>query len=145
MRPIANSMAAAEATMASVQIAYFHAARAGIELMRDYRGVQLPGVSGPNYRFGPFLVDRVSYRVLRYYRVIDRGRVIEAARRTDGSLRAVAAELDVPLAVVGSYQRNGDQVRITSRIVSVRNGEALADAKVDGALQSIFELQDRVV
>ncbi len=84
-------------------------------------------------------------RALGRFRVADRGRVMEAVRRTNGSLREVSADLDAPLAVVGSYQRNGDRIRITARIVNVRNGEALADAKVDGLLADVFELQDRVV
>jgi DNA-binding winged helix-turn-helix (wHTH) protein/Flp pilus assembly protein TadD len=84
-------------------------------------------------------------RTLGRYRVIDRGRVMEAARRGNGTLEEIAAELNVPLAVVGGYQAIGDRIRITSRIVNVKNGEALADAKVDGPLTGIFELQDRVV
>jgi DNA-binding winged helix-turn-helix (wHTH) protein/Flp pilus assembly protein TadD len=84
-------------------------------------------------------------RALGRFRVVDRGRVTEAIRRTSGSLQEVSADLDAPLAVVGSYQRNGDRIRITARVVNVRNGEALADAKVDGLLADIFELQDRVV
>ena len=84
-------------------------------------------------------------RALGRYRVVDRGRVLEAARRGTGTLQEIAAELNVPLAVVGSYQAIADRIRITSRIVSVKNGEALADAKVDGPLASIFDLQDRVV
>jgi adenylate cyclase len=84
-------------------------------------------------------------RALGRFRVVDRWRVMEAARRTNGSLQEISTDLGVPLAVVGSYQRNGDRIRITGRIVSVKNGEALADAKVDGPLESIFELQDLVV
>jgi adenylate cyclase len=84
-------------------------------------------------------------RRLGRFRVLDRGRVMEAIRRTGGSLQEVSADLDAPLAVVGSYQRNGDRIRITGRVVNVGTGEALADAKVDGLLTEIFELQDRVV
>jgi DNA-binding winged helix-turn-helix (wHTH) protein/Flp pilus assembly protein TadD len=84
-------------------------------------------------------------RALGRFRVVDRGRVAEAIRRTSGSLREVAADLAVSLAVVGSFQRNGDRIRITGRIVNVTTGDALADAKVDGLLAEIFELQDRVV
>ena len=84
-------------------------------------------------------------RALGRFRVVDRGRVVEAMRRTSGSLEEVAADLDAPLAVVGSYQRNGDRIRITARLVHVKSGEARADAKVDGLLSDIFELQDRVV
>jgi DNA-binding winged helix-turn-helix (wHTH) protein len=84
-------------------------------------------------------------RALGRFRVVDRGRVLDAVRRTGGSLDDVAADLDVALAVVGSYQRNGDRIRITGRVVNVRSGEALADAKVDGLLHDIFDLQDQVV
>jgi tetratricopeptide (TPR) repeat protein len=38
----------------------------------------------------------------------------------------------------------GDRIRITARIVDVISGDAVADAKVDGRLADIFELQDQV-
>jgi DNA-binding winged helix-turn-helix (wHTH) protein len=78
------------------------------------------------------------------FRVIDRWRVVEAARRS-GALHDVTAALGVRLAVVGGFQRIGDRVRITARVVDVASGEALADAKVDGRLGEIFALQDEVV
>ena len=84
-------------------------------------------------------------RALGHFRVVDRWRVMEAVRRTSGSLEEVAADLGARLAVVGSYQRHGDQLRITARVVDVVSGEALADAKVDGPLAGIFALQDQVV
>jgi DNA-binding winged helix-turn-helix (wHTH) protein/Tfp pilus assembly protein PilF len=83
-------------------------------------------------------------RALAQFRVVDRWRVTEAARRTRGSLHDVAAALRVRLAVVGSFQRNGERVRITARVVDVGSGEAVADAKVDGRLDEIFDLQDQV-
>ena len=84
-------------------------------------------------------------RRLGHFRVVDRRRVLEAMRATDGSLEQIAAALGARLLVVGNIQRNGDQIRITSRIVDVDSGEALADAKVDGAIGGIFALQDEVV
>jgi DNA-binding winged helix-turn-helix (wHTH) protein/Tfp pilus assembly protein PilF len=84
-------------------------------------------------------------RALGRFRVVDRARVVEACRRGDGSLHRVAAALDAALAVIGSFQRKDDRIRITGRLVDVARGETLADAKVDGALAEIFELQDRVV
>ena len=82
---------------------------------------------------------------LRPFLVVDRWRVMDARRRTDGSLQQIAAELGARLAVVGSYQRHGDQIRITARAVDVVSGEALADAKADGPLAGIFEIQDEIV
>jgi DNA-binding winged helix-turn-helix (wHTH) protein/Tfp pilus assembly protein PilF len=84
-------------------------------------------------------------RRLGHFRVIERRRVLEAARATDGSLDRIAAVLGARLLVVGNIQRNQDKVRITSRIVDVGSGEALADAKVDGDIGNIFDLQDEVV
>jgi DNA-binding winged helix-turn-helix (wHTH) protein/tetratricopeptide (TPR) repeat protein len=79
------------------------------------------------------------------FKVADRARVLDAMRRTNGSLQDMALALGITFAVVGSYQRYGDRVRITARIVNVASGEAIADAKVDGALADIFQLQDQVV
>jgi TolB-like protein/Tfp pilus assembly protein PilF len=83
-------------------------------------------------------------RALAAFRVVDRWRVTEAARRTGGAMHDVAAALRVRLAVIGSFQRNGERVRITARVVDVVSGEAVADAKVDGRLDEIFALQDQV-
>ena len=81
-------------------------------------------------------------RGLGQFRVIDRRRVMEAARRTDGSLQRIADDLGARLAVVGSFQRSATRIRITARVVDVVSGQALADAKVDGPLDAIFSLQD---
>jgi DNA-binding winged helix-turn-helix (wHTH) protein len=81
-------------------------------------------------------------RALEHFRVIDRWRVMEAARRTDGSLLHIAHHLRARLMVVGSYQRNRARVRITARVVDVISGEAVADAKVDGPIDTIFALPD---
>jgi len=86
--------------------------------------------------------DLTGFRVLR---VVDRDRVGESARRTDGSASAVARDLGVPLVVVGSYQRVGEHLRITARIVDALSGQTMADAKVDGQLEDVFDLQDRIV
>ncbi|HKB11515.1 MAG TPA: FlgO family outer membrane protein, partial [Vicinamibacterales bacterium] len=84
-------------------------------------------------------------RTMGRFRVVDRARVMDAIRRTGGSVEEVAARLGTALAVVGSYQRSAERIRITARIVNAASGEALADAKVDGAISRIFELQDQVV
>lgn len=78
-------------------------------------------------------------------RVIDRVRVVEAVRRVGADLSALRGDLHVDLAVVGSFQRVGDRLRITARVVDTASGEALADAKADGLLEEVFELQDRLV
>ena len=79
------------------------------------------------------------------HRIIDRMRVVEAVRRVGVDLAALRKELHLDLAVVGSFQRSGDRLRITARVVDAGTGEALAEAKADGALEQVFDLQDRVV
>ena len=78
-------------------------------------------------------------------RIIDRVRVVEAVRARGADLVRLRAELSVDLAVVGSFQRAGERLRITARVVDAATGEALAEAKADGALDDVFELQDRIV
>ncbi len=78
-------------------------------------------------------------------RVIDRVRVVEAVRRIGADLPGLRKELHLDRAVVGSFQRAGDRLRITARVVDAGTGEALAEAKADGALEHVFELQDRIV
>lgn len=78
-------------------------------------------------------------------RIIDRVRVVEEVRRSGTDLSALRQALHIDLAVVGSFQRAGDRLRITARVVDAASGEALADAKADGALEEVFELQDRIV
>jgi len=83
-------------------------------------------------------------RALGHFRVVDRWRVSEAVRRTGGALQDVAAALRVRLVAIGNFQVSAERVRITARVLDVVSGEALADAKVDGRLDDIFELQDQV-
>jgi DNA-binding winged helix-turn-helix (wHTH) protein/tetratricopeptide (TPR) repeat protein len=78
-------------------------------------------------------------------RIIDRVRVVEALRRPGAGLASLRADLHLDQAVVGSFQRSGDRLRITARVVDAASGEALAEAKADGALEHVFELQDRIV
>jgi hypothetical protein len=47
--------------------------------------------------------------------------------------------------VVGGFQRAGEQVRITARLVTVETGVVDGSAKVTGDLTNIFALQDGVV
>ncbi len=45
----------------------------------------------------------------------------------------------------GAYQRLGEHVRVTARVVEVESGRVLRAVKQDGRLDAIFELQDRIV
>src|SRR5687768_4490500 len=78
-------------------------------------------------------------------RILDRTRIVEAAKRSGNDLAALRRELQFDMAVVGSFQRSGDRLRITARAVDAASGEALADSKADGLLADVFDLQDRIV
>jgi non-specific serine/threonine protein kinase len=47
--------------------------------------------------------------------------------------------------LAGAFQRLGDQVRVTARVVEVESGRVLRAVKQDGSREAIFDLQDRVV
>jgi adenylate cyclase len=78
-------------------------------------------------------------------RIIDRVRVTEAVRQTGRDLSALRRALGIDRVVVGSFQRAGERLRITARIIDAGSGECLADAKADGPLDQVFDLQDRIV
>ena len=83
---------------------------------------------------------------LKLLQIISPERVHQAAARQTGRDAAALGEaLRVRWLVTGSFQRAGDRVRITPRLLDVSSGQALATGKVDGSWEDIFELQDRVV
>ena len=47
--------------------------------------------------------------------------------------------------VAGGYQRLGDRLRITARLVATGTGEVLRSVRLDGAFDEVFALQDRIV
>jgi TolB-like protein len=50
-------------------------------------------------------------------RILDRTRIVQAAKRSGNDLAALRRELQFDMAVVGSFQRSGDRLRITARAV----------------------------
>ena len=81
---------------------------------------------------------------LDHFRVVDRWRVVQAARQTAGAMTEIAGAVSASLIVTGSYQRIGSNLRITARLVDLASGEAVADAKVDGLVEDVFRLQDGI-
>ena len=69
----------------------------------------------------------------------------EHRTRDAGAAREMARRLGVSWIVVGGFQRLGHQVRITARIVSVETGGATWAIKLDGEIEDLFALQDRIV
>ena len=82
--------------------------------------------------------------------VLDRGVLSRAlTSRHDATDEAavlrICRELGVTQLIVGGYQRVGDRLRITARLVAVETGAAVHAVKVDGVVEDLFDLQDRVV
>ena len=73
-------------------------------------------------------------------------RELRADLPEEGDRRAVelARRVGATWVVTGSYQRSGDQLRITARVVDVTSGRVSRTVKVDGVVDQIFALQDRV-
>lgn len=87
------------------------------------------------------------------YAVIARARVSETMREASGDggtaatdeVLEVGRRLGARYVVSGAYQRLGAVIRITGRLVDVATGAIVRSAKIDGALDDLFSLQDRVV
>jgi serine/threonine protein kinase/tetratricopeptide (TPR) repeat protein len=67
-------------------------------------------------------------------RNIDERQAIDLGRRLGASV-----------TVSGAYQRLGDRIRITCQAIDVATGRQRATVKIDGRLDELFELQDRLV
>ena len=63
----------------------------------------------------------------------------------DGGLGRLGRQHRATWAVTGGYQRVGDRLRVTARLVDVATGEVRQAVRVDGLVREIFELQDRIV
>lgn len=90
---------------------------------------------------------------LRPVSVVPREQIFELQR----SLTAAGREMDerqaieigrrlgASVMVGGAYQRLGDRIRITSQAVDVLTGRQKFAVKIDGRLDDLFDLQDRLV
>ncbi len=86
--------------------------------------------------------------------VIGRERIYEALRHWHEDLRAdfdeklatrIGQEIGARWIIGGGYQRQGEMLRITARLVEVETGEVVNTVKIDGQMNEVFALQDRIV
>ena len=63
----------------------------------------------------------------------------------DAAARVRAGELGASWIVTGGFQRLGEQLRITARLVHVETGATRQTVKIDGAMGDVFALQGRIV
>ncbi|MGH9334284.1 MAG: protein kinase domain-containing protein [Vicinamibacteria bacterium] len=84
--------------------------------------------------------------------VLSRARVVEVLRKlggAEGNEEALAArvgrELRVRFLVSGGFQRLDEQVRVTARVTELATGKVVQTLKLDGRVDEIFDLQDRIL
>ncbi len=59
-------------------------------------------------------------------------------------LKQVGRELGVRYVLEGSVRKGGDRVRITAQLIEAEEGTHLWADRFDGALEDVFEIQDRI-
>jgi tetratricopeptide (TPR) repeat protein len=91
---------------------------------------------------------------LRGLAVISRTQVFDAIKHLSGSVLErvheglaidIGRRLGATVVVGGAYQRLGPRIRITAEAVDVRSGDIIRSVKVDGRVDDMFALQDRLV
>ena len=90
-------------------------------------------------RFGVAVVGVEAMRQASQRVGLDPG-VFDEAR-----ILTICRELGATRFVTGGYQRVGDQLRITARLVDVETGTVVRTLKLDGSLDDVFGLEDRIV
>ena len=91
---------------------------------------------------------------IRGLAVIGRERIFEALKNlSSGQLaqsdEVIAIDLGRHLGarwiLAGGYQKIGEMIRITARVIDVRTGEIVKTVKIDGRIAEIFDLQDKII
>jgi tetratricopeptide (TPR) repeat protein/predicted Ser/Thr protein kinase len=85
--------------------------------------------------------------------MVPRGRIHETLRRLGAETPSVddvialqvGREVGSRWVLVGGFQRAGEAVRVTARLLDVATGALAHTVKADGRLAAIFDLQDRLV
>lgn len=89
---------------------------------------------------GVLVIGReLIYEVMRH---------LSADRRSDFDEKfatQVGREVGARYILGGGFQRLGDLLRITARVVAVETGEVISTVKLDGRLSDLFDLQDKIV
>jgi serine/threonine protein kinase/Flp pilus assembly protein TadD len=85
--------------------------------------------------------------------VIGRAQIFELLKNMPSGSEVAGERLAIDIGrrlgawwvVTGAYQRIGTRIRITSQIIEVLTASLIKTLKIDGSIDDIFELQDRIV
>ncbi len=91
----------------------------------------------------------VDLRRARGLELVPRDRVVKARRDLDDGERqvdpvALGLTLSCRWVLAGSFQRAGDALRLSVRLVDVSTGQDLWSEKVDGSMDDLFSIHDRL-
>ncbi len=100
---------------------------------------------------GAGIAETVRLRIQRTPRLSAVGHADTAVARVGGApavdaaaVLAVARASGARWFVSGGYQRLGDRLRVTGRYADVATGRIVRTVKVDGSVEELFALQDRI-
>ncbi len=88
------------------------------------------------------LIDVLSS--IKGLQVTGSGATARFASEGDRDPKTIGSELGVDAIVDGTVQLSGQRLRISARLLDVENGFQLWSERYDGALEDVFELQDRL-
>jgi serine/threonine protein kinase/tetratricopeptide (TPR) repeat protein len=88
------------------------------------------------------LIDVLS--TMRGLKVSGSGATARFADAGDRDPRTIGGELKVDVIVDGTVQLAGKRIRISARLLDVASGFQLWSERYDGALEDVFELQDKM-
>lgn len=69
----------------------------------------------------------------------------EIVQEHRGEVRQIGRALGVRYLIEGSVRRNGDRIRLSAQLIDGADGLHLWSEKLDGTIEGIFDLQDRLV
>ena len=93
----------------------------------------------------------VDLKRISSLKVIPRERILKCLGSGSGKsldedqIIQIAQQLGSRVLVAGSFQKSGNQIRITSRFLEARKAEWLKSMKIDGSMENIFALQDQII
>lgn len=92
---------------------------------------------------GPGITETLIHKLSRIRQIVVKRSVSPGTPSTiAGDLKVVGERLGVDAVVDGAVQRSGDKVRITARLILVRDGTALWNETFEDHMTDLFDIQD---
>ena len=77
--------------------------------------------------------------------VLERAAAMGDGGTADDVSSRIGRALGVRWVVTGGFQRAGDRIRVTARVIDVGSGDVAHRTTIDGTLADVFSVQDRIV